>query len=145
MTSSPRYLIDTNIVSELRKTKPHGAVSAWFKSVSKEFVAIPALVIGEIQAGAEITRRQNSAKAQEIEAWLETVLYYYAVLPMDAVEFREWARLMVGKSDDLSGDAMIAATARIRHLIVATRNPRDFEGFGVEVYNPFHYRGKDTV
>jgi predicted nucleic acid-binding protein len=62
---------------------------------------------------------------------------YYTILSADGIIFREWARLMAGKSDDLSGDAMIAATARVHHLIVVTRNVKDFKSFGVQVFNPF--------
>ena len=131
------YLLDTNVISELRRAKPHGAVLAWFQAMRPDEIAIPAVVIGEIQDGAEITRKQDQQKAAEIEAWLEYVLANFTVLPMDGRMFREWARLMAGKPDDLSGDAMIAATARIHRLIVTTRNVKDFEGFGVEVFNPF--------
>ena len=56
---------------------------------------------------------------------------------MDGATFREWARLMAGRSDDLSGDAMIAATARIHGMVIATRNVKDFARFGVQVFNPF--------
>lgn len=131
------YLLDTNVISELRRVKPHGAVLAWFHAVRPDEIAIPAVVIGEIQDGAEITRKQDQLKAAEIEAWLDYVMANFTVLPMDGVIFHEWARLMAGKSDDLSGDAMIAATARIHRLIVATRNVKDFAGMGVEVFNPF--------
>jgi len=131
------YLLDTNVISELRKTKPHGAVLAWFHAVRPDEIAIPAVVIGEIQDGAEITRKQDPAKATEIEAWLDYVLANFTVLPMDGPMFREWARLMASKPDDLSGDAMIAATARLHRLIVATRNVKDFEDFDVKVFNPF--------
>ncbi|MGA9069816.1 MAG: type II toxin-antitoxin system VapC family toxin [Terracidiphilus sp.] len=137
------YLLDTNVISELRRVKPHGAVLAWFHIVRPEEIAIPAVVIGEIQEGAEITRRQDQQKAAEIEAWLEYILANFTVLPMDGQIFREWARLMAGKSDDLSGDAMIAATALVHRLIVATRNVKDFKPFNVEVFNPFDYAGEE--
>jgi hypothetical protein len=61
----------------------------------------------------------------------------FTVLPMDGAIFRQWARMMAGKSDDLSGDAMIAATARIHRLIVVTRNVKDFAAMGVEIFDPF--------
>lgn len=133
------YLLDTNVISELRKSKPHGAVLAWLSIVSPLEIAIPAVVIGEIQDGVEVTRKQDPPKAAEIEAWLDYVLANFEVLPMDGPMFREWARLMAGKPDDLSGDAMIAATARVHRLIVVTRNVRDFEPFNVEVLNPFTF------
>jgi hypothetical protein len=131
------YILDTNIVSELRKTKPHGAVAAWFAPIRKDLIRIPAAVIGEIQAGVEITRRQDESKAVEIERWLERLIVYYEVIPMDAAIFREWARLMAGKSDHLSTDAMIAATARTERNTLVTRNTKDFAGFGVHLLNPF--------
>jgi predicted nucleic acid-binding protein len=131
------YLLDTNVISELRKAKPHGAVLAWIRAVRPDEIEIPAVVIGEIQDGAEITRKQDQAKASEIEAWLDYVIANFRVLPMDGEMFREWARLMADKSDDLSGDAMIAATARVHGLTVVTRNVKDFKTFGVKVFNPF--------
>jgi predicted nucleic acid-binding protein len=112
-------------------------VAAWFTSVSKEAISIPAVVIGEIQAGVEKTRRLDAAKALEIEQWLEKILIFYTVIPMDASIFREWARLMATKSEILMRDAMIAATARDRRLIVATRNTRDFLQFNVQLLDPF--------
>jgi predicted nucleic acid-binding protein len=133
------FLLDTNVVSELRRTRPHGAVLAWRRSVPLHQLAIPAVVIAEIQNGIEITRKQDAAKARELEKWLDEVMNYYSILPMDGPIFREWARMMAGKPDDLSGDAMIAATARIHHMIVVTRNVRDFDGLAVEVFNPFDY------
>lgn len=137
------YLLDTNVISELRKVKPHGAVLAWFDTVHPHEITIPAVVIGEIQDGAEITRKQDPTKAAAIEGWLDFVMSNFEILPMDGAMFREWARLMSGKSDDLSGDAMIAATARVSNLIVVTRNVRDFAPFKVRVLNPFSRMEKD--
>lgn len=131
------YLLDTNVVSELRKPKPHGAVLAWLQSVDDAQLFVSAVTLGEIQAGIEITREQDASKASEIESWLEQVAVAYNVLPMDAAAFRHWARLMHRKSDTLYEDAMIAATARAHGLTVVTRNVADFQALGVEVLNPF--------
>ncbi len=131
------YLLDTNVISEFRKTKPHRAVIAWLRSVGSNDLFIPAVAVGEMQAGVERTRLQAPEKAEEIERFIDKVLSSYAVLPLDAVVFREWARLIHGKSRDLTEDAMIAATARIHGFIVVTRNAKDFARFDVPVFNPF--------
>ena len=131
------YLLDTNVVSELRKPKPHGAVIAWIQSVPDDQLFISALTLGELQAGVERTRKRDQEKAAIIESWIDQIAEAYEVVPMDADMFREWARLMEGRSDQLLEDAMIAATARVRGLTVATRNVRDFKGLAVEVLNPF--------
>jgi hypothetical protein len=131
------YLLDTNVVSELRKPKPHGAVVQWLERVADADLHISAVTVGEIQAGIELTREQDEAKAAEIEQWLELVSGSYSVIPMDAGAFRVWARLMHRASDTLYEDAMIAATAKVHHLTVVTRNVADFEHFGVSVFNPF--------
>ena len=88
------YLLDTNVVSELRRPRPHGAVVAWLQSVDDASLFLSAVTLGEIQAGIERTREQDPAKAAEIEAWLERVASAWNVLAMDAAAFREWARLM---------------------------------------------------
>jgi toxin FitB len=135
-----RYLLDTNVVSELRKSRPHGAVVAWMQALTEEQVFISAFTMGELQAGVELTRKQDVAKAQEIDRWLTALEKSFAFVPMDATCFREWSRLMAGKPEALRDDAMIAATARVHNLTVSTRNEKDFRQFGVDIYNPFKFR-----
>ena len=131
------YLLDTNVVSELRKARPHGAVVAWLKSAADADLHLSAVTLGEIQAGIELTREQDAAKAAEIEAWADLVAASYNVLPMDGATFRAWARLMHRKSDTFYEDAMIAATAIVHDLTIVTRNVTDFAGFHVRLLNPF--------
>jgi predicted nucleic acid-binding protein len=131
------YLLDTNVISELRRPRPHGAVVAWLAPIADSNLHLSAVTIGEIQAGIEITREQDAPKADEIEQWAALVAGSYNVLPMDAETFRLWARLMHRNSNTLYEDAMIAATAKQHALTVVTRNVGDFARFGVEVFNPF--------
>ena len=132
-----RYLLDSNVVSEFRKAKPHGAVLQWMSALSSEQVFISAVTIGELQVGVELTRRQNPTRAAELERWIEELILSRTISEMDHVCFREWARLIQGKSQDLFADAMIAATARVHGFVVATRNEDDFAHFRVEIVNPF--------
>jgi toxin FitB len=131
------YLLDTNVVSELRRPRPHGAVVTWLRTVPDSDVYVSAVTIGEIQAGVELTREQMPEKAAEIESWLEQVADTYNILVMDARSFRLWARLMHRQPDHPIEDAMIAATAAAHGLIVATRNIRDYRRFGIKTFNPF--------
>lgn len=131
------YLLDTNVVSELRKRRPHGAVVAWLRSLGQRDIFVSAVTLGELQAGIEITRERDAVKAAEIEGWVDQIFENWNVLPMDGATFRMCAKLMHRRSDDLFEDAMIAATARLHGLTVATRNVKDFELFGVEIFNPY--------
>ena len=131
------YLLDTHVVSELRRPRPHGGVVAWLESLDDSKLYVSAVTLGEMQAGIELTREQDPDRAKALEVWLELVAGAYNVLPMDAAAFRAWARLMHRKSDTLYEDAMIAATAKVHGLRVATRNVADFHALGVEVFNPF--------
>lgn len=131
------YLLDTNVVSELRKPRPHGAVLAWLQAADETWLHLSAVTLGEIQAGIELTREQDAPKAAEIETWLDSLAASLQVLPMDGAIFRAWARLMHRRSDTLYEDAMIAATAQVHRLTVVTRNVADFKALGAAVLNPF--------
>jgi predicted nucleic acid-binding protein len=131
------YLLDTNVVSELRKRKPHQGVVEWVQREPAESLFLSVVSVGEIQAGIEITREQDPLKADEIEEWLADVAQTYNIVLADAPIFRRWAQLMHRRPDHHLEDALIAATALVRGMTVATRNVDDFEPFGVPVVNPF--------
>lgn len=131
------YLLDTNVVSELRKLRPHGAVLAWVQGLADSQLFVSAVTLGEIQAGIEFTRERDTGKADAIEGWLNSLAGSFQVLPADAQVFRKWAQLMHRKPDHHLEDALIAATALTRGLTVATRNTKDFKQFGVVLVNPF--------
>jgi len=132
-----KYLLDTNVVSETRKPRPHGAVLQWLSGMEAGRIFLSAVTLGELQVGIEKTKHQDPLKAEEIERWVDQLATVYEVLPMDAQCFREWGRLMDRQPDGLMEDAMIAATARVHRLIVATRNERDFAQLDVRILNPF--------
>jgi predicted nucleic acid-binding protein len=131
------YLLDTNVISELRKPKPHGAVVAWIQAIPEQALFVAAITIGEIQAGIEIIRIRDSAKAAQIEGWLNELVRAQQIIPADAAVFGRWARLMHGRPDHHLEDALIAATALTHDLTVATRNTKDFAPFEVRLFNPF--------
>ena len=134
------YLLDTNIISELRKPKPHGAVLQWYDSISDEELYISAVSIGEIQAGIELTRDEDKNKAESLESWLQQVSNAHHVLPITSSMFRLWAKLMHKESNTVWEDAMIAATAIDQKLTVVSRNIKDFKRFKINLLNPFEYR-----
>jgi toxin FitB len=131
------YLLDTNVISELRRLRPNTAVVGWISAVPPSQLFLSAVTLGELQAGVEITRRQDPTKAEAIEGWIDALTTTHNILPADGVIFRRWAQLMYRKSADLIEDALIAATALVHDMTVATRNVRDFQRLGVPVINPF--------
>ena len=136
------FLLDTNVVSELRRPRPHGGVVAWIQSVDDAELYLASVTIGEIQAGIELTRDQDSAKADAIERWLDQVCNTFNILTMDGAAFRRWAQLMHRQSDTLYEDVMIAAIAKVHQLTVVTRNVGDFSQFEVPLLNPFTSRAE---
>ena len=136
-SGKPMYLLDTNVVSELRKPQAARRGASMDSRYPRRRPAHLGRHDREIQAGIELTREQDEGKAVELEQWLELVAGSFNVVPMDAPAFTVWARLMHRTSDTLYEDAMIAATAKVHKLTVVTRNVADFKGFGVSLLNPF--------
>jgi predicted nucleic acid-binding protein len=131
------YLLDTDVISEMRRPRPHGAVIALLKTIADEDLHISAVTLGELQAGVEATRERDPTKAAEIEAWIDRLGSTYSVLDMDARAFRAWARIKHRRTKDHLEDMMIAATAIVHDLAVVTRNVRDFDPLGVRTLDPF--------
>jgi predicted nucleic acid-binding protein len=131
------YLLDTNVISELRRPKPHPGVVTWLEGIGADAIFVSAVTIGELQIGVENIREQDSERAKHVELWVDDVTTHYNVLPMDVPSFRRWAQLIRGQPRDVIADAMIAATAIVHNLTVVTRNVRDFARFDVAIINPF--------
>jgi hypothetical protein len=131
------YLLDTNVISELRRSRPHGAVLAWLRTVSETQLSISAMTIFELQVGVERTKGRNPDKAGEIDAWISRTIETFRVIDVDPPISRAAAKLLHGRSRDLQEDGMIAATALVHNLTVVTRNVRDFAHFDVPTLDPF--------
>jgi predicted nucleic acid-binding protein len=134
------YLLDTNILSELRKgasADPH--VRKWARSTARERHKLSVLSLGEIRKGIEVLRRRSPDQCAAFERWLETLRTEYArdILILDEGVMEEWGRLMAKKTMP-SMDGLIAATARYHNLTVATRNTSDFRNTGVKLVDPFN-------
>ncbi len=139
-----KYLLDTNVLSEAVKSHPDANVMRWNASISIRDTFISALTIGEIKQG--IAKRQPSKRTTALQRWLDEdilVRFRGRILPVDLPIALEWGALM-GKSqqagDNLPiADALIAATALYHHLIISTRNTKDFERVNVAIINPWEF------
>lgn len=134
------YLVDTNVISELRKgERADTAVTAWMADVDDDAVYLSVLVVGEIRQGVERIRRRDVTQAEALDAWLRRIVDDHAdrVLPITSTIAETWGRLNV--PDPLPVvDALLAATALVHDLTVATRNVGDIARTGVAVVNPFN-------
>jgi predicted nucleic acid-binding protein len=133
-----RYLLDTNVLSEVRRPRGDAGVKRWISSVPTEDLYLSVLTLGEVRRGIGLLSRRDPAQADVYEAWLITVLRDYAdrVLPVDAEAAEEWGRMNV--PDPISiVDGLMAATARVRNMTFVTRNKADVARTGVRLLNPF--------
>jgi predicted nucleic acid-binding protein len=133
------WLIDTNIISEVRKgPRCHPAVAAWWAGVEDRDLFLSALTLGEIRKGVEGIRPRDPAKAAALEGWLAEVAEAFGprVLGVDRAVAEAWGRMSALRSVPVV-DALLAATACVHDLVLVTRNAADVEGLGVRVLNPF--------
>lgn len=135
-----RFLLDTNIVSEVRKPKPHGGVLAWFAANRSAYFAMPSIALFELQMGVGRVQETDPLRAAEYDYWIGRIEGGTNVLPLDAAAAREAARMLHKLPMEMMADAMIAAIAKVNGLTVATRNTKHFEKFNVPVVDPFKYR-----
>jgi len=133
------YLVDTNVISELRKgQRCNPGVASWFAEVAAGDIYLSALTVGEIRKGIESIRRRDEERAQALDAWLGELLESHAdrILPVDEVIAEQWGRFNV--PDPLPVlDSLLAATASVHGLTLVTRNLKDVELTGVDCLNPF--------
>lgn len=136
------FLLDTNVVSELRRARPHRAVLAWIEAVPPAALFLSAVTLAEIQRGVELTRERDPTRASEIEQWLDAMAATWSVLPLTGAICRRWARLQHRRPREAIEDLMIAATALEHDLVIATRNVKDYRGLGVRWLDPFEPRAR---
>ncbi len=136
------YLIDTNIISEVRKgAKCDPNVAAWYDALGDADIYLSVLVLGEIRKGIERARPSDSAQALALEKWLTTVVRSFAerILPIDQAVADEWGH-MGAKRPVSTVDALLAATAKVHGMTLATRNVSDVADLGADFVNPFEHR-----
>ncbi len=133
------FLVDTNVLSELRKQhRCNAGVRAWHQRARSEGLFVSVLTLGEIRRGIESVRRRDQASASALDRWHAALSARFAeqLLPIDAEIADTWARLNV--PDPVPPvDGLIAATALVHDLTVVTRNIRDFDRTGARALNPF--------
>jgi predicted nucleic acid-binding protein len=133
------WLVDTNIISEVRKgPRCHPGVAAWWAAVEDRDLFLSVLTLGEIRRGIEAIRHRDPAKAATLERWLRDVSEAFGarIIGVDLAVAEAWGRMSVARSVPVI-DALLAATAQVHDLVLVTRNTADVSGLGVRTLNPF--------
>jgi toxin FitB len=132
------FLLDTNVVSEIRKREPHSSVSRWFSSVPERELFVSVLVIGEIRQGVDRLARRDPAQAEVFERWLAQLVAVYddRIVPITTDVADAWGRLNVPDPVPVV-DGLLAATALVRGWTLVTRNANDVASTGVRLFDPF--------
>ena len=133
------FLLDTNVISELRKgERANQNVRSWFAELADEEIFLSVLTIGEIRRGIESIRRRDPDAATALDSWLARIVEAHRdrIIGIDRAIAEEWGRLNVPNPLPVV-DGLLAATARVTGLTLATRNVADVESAGVEVLDPF--------
>lgn len=134
-----KYLVDTNVISEIRKAnRCNPGVAAWYATVVDEDLCVSVLVLGEIRKGLELLRARDPDQARTLESWLDavTVAFGERALPVEVAIVNEWGRMNAIRPIPVI-DGLLAATAKVHGLTLVTRNETDVSGLGATVLNPF--------
>jgi predicted nucleic acid-binding protein len=133
------WLVDTNIISEIRKrSRCHPGVAGWWASVEERDLFLSVLTLGEIRRGIEGVRHRDPAKAAALERWVRDVADAFGsrIIGVDPAVAEAWGRMSAARSVPVI-DALLAATAQVHDLVLVTRNTADVSGLGVQTLNPF--------
>lgn len=132
------FLLDTNVVSEIRKRAPHPSVLDWFGSVPASELFLSVLVVGEIRQGVERLARRDPVQAEVFEQWLKQLVAVYEdrIIPVTTDVAEVWGRLNVPDPVPVV-DGLLAATALVRGWTLVTRNTGDVASTGVRLLDPF--------
>jgi predicted nucleic acid-binding protein len=132
------YLVDTNVVSELRKRAPERAVASWRDSVTADELYSSVLVVGEIRQGIERLRSRDGKQAADLERWLGKLKLEFEdrILPVTTAVAEAWGRIAAPKPLPAI-DGLLAATALVHGLVLVTRDADRLEQTGIPVLNPW--------
>ena len=130
------FLLDTNVISELTKAKPHAVAVAWLRAADECYLSV--LTIGELERGVRLLRDRDASRAAKIAEWVRQLRVDYAdqILPVDLDVVGAWSARPTTRTIPVV-DSLLAATAIAHGLTIATRNAADFADSGASVFDPF--------